>query len=68
MKSRSHGSIFSSPLGDDVEKIGHFQRGESRSHGSNVFASPLGGDVEKIDHFQRETTALEVTPIFQSNI
>ena len=50
---RSHGSIFASPLGGDVEKIGHFQWRNIRSHGSIFLASPLRGDVEKIEYFQR---------------
>ena len=37
-----------SPLGGDVEEIGHFQSGKIRPHGSSFFASPLGGDVAKI--------------------
>ena len=44
--------FLASPLKGDVEKIGEFQEGKIRSHGSFFLASPLGGDVEKIGNFQ----------------
>ena len=45
--------FFASPLKGDVEKIGEFQEGKIRSHGSFFLASPLGGDVEKISDFRK---------------
>ena len=44
--------FLASPLGGDVEKIGDFQAGRIRSHGSIFLASPLGGDVGEIGDFQ----------------
>ena len=38
---------IASPLGDDVEKFGHFQSRKIRSHGT-IFASPLGSDVDEL--------------------
>ena len=47
--------FLASPLGGDVEKIGHFRSRKKRSHGSILLASPLGGDVEKIGDFQNRS-------------
>ena len=33
-------AFFASPLGDDVEKIGHFQRTKIRSHSYMFFVAP----------------------------
>ena len=43
---------IASPLGGDVEEIGHFQSGKIRSHGTIFFASSLVSDVAKISHFE----------------
>lgn len=41
---------ISSPLGGDVEEIGHFQNRKLRSYGTFFFASPLA--IEKNGKFQ----------------
>ena len=49
---------IASPLGGDVEKIGHFQKKKNTFTWKHFFASLLGGDVETQTFFDNTMGAM----------